>query len=189
MTLYSTHKDKIDDFDLIVADNVIMYTNRVSEEELNKYGYFYVQYLNAHDRRFYLSEENKGIVDGKYLVWYTKIERPLAEVKDQLKAKVKEIFISESKRPRVDTGLGYSIDGSREDLENFNIGKKRGFPFIKDVDGMDHPATTAEYDAAITAIEDYGMFLLQKKWNSEADIENLKTIDECIAFDLSLGTI
>ena len=99
---------------------------------------------------------------------------PAPKTLDQLKADkiqaLSDSFNAKSIRPRVDTGLGYFVDGSYTDLENFKIGQEFALPTIKDADGNSHPASASDYDQVILAIKQHGISLYQWKWAKEQEI-------------------
>ncbi|MEW5832135.1 MAG: hypothetical protein AB1763_04795 [Campylobacterota bacterium] len=96
--------------------------------------------------------------------------KTLDQLKDDKLQELRDAFNSKSLRPRVDTGLGYYVDGSYADLRNFEIGQEFGLQFIKDADGADHPATAGDYDLVIAAIKQHGLDLYQWKWAKGQEI-------------------
>lgn len=96
---------------------------------------------------------------------------------------LKATFLTNIERPTVDTGLGYTIDGGRSDLGNFEVGKEFGVPFIKGSDGVNHPATASDYDACILAIKSKGMELYSIKWGKEEEIKAFTTLGQCIDYE------
>lgn len=87
-------------------------------------------------------------------------------------------FESKTLRPRVEViSLGYFVDGSRTDLDNFKNGRDLLYPFIKDADNVPHPATISDYDAVIRAIQENGAELIGWNWAKKSEINQI-TIDE-----------
>ena len=55
------------------------------------------------------------------------------------KQKLKELFIKKSTKPAVDTGLGFSVDGGRINLEDFQTGLAMNFLTIRDASNATFP--------------------------------------------------
>jgi hypothetical protein len=79
-------------------------------------------------------------------------------------AELKVNFEEASKRPRVDTGLGFFVDGGYSDLTNFQIGKELGLLVIKDADNIEHSIAIEDYDTILSAIKTKGLSLIQSNW-------------------------
>jgi hypothetical protein len=81
-----------------------------------------------------------------------------------------------SKRPIVDTGLGFSVQGGAEDLASFKVGKDQGLLTVRDVDNVNHTLSSIDdYDDIISAIEAENVRLLQAKWDFKAALEAIDT--------------
>lgn len=104
-------------------------------------------------------------------------------LKDRLKQKNSQEFKTKIARPRVATGLGFDVDGSYQDLQNFQVGKEFGILEIKDADGNIHSISLEDYDTIITAIKAKGLELYKAKWVAEAEIDALTTMEEIIAWE------
>lgn len=83
-----------------------------------------------------------------------------------------------SGRPAVDTGLGFSVDGGRDDLQNFEGGKVLGLTTIRDVDNATHTITVGDWDTIITAVRTHALQIYQAKWDYEAAVNAATSIED-----------
>lgn len=104
-------------------------------------------------------------------------------LKDRLKQKNSQEFKNKMQRPRVATGLGFDVDGSYQDLQNFIVGKEFGVLDVKDADGNVHTIAIEDYDTIVNAIKAKGLELYKAKWVAEAEIDALTTMEEIIAWE------
>jgi hypothetical protein len=110
---------------------------------------------------------------------YTLSEKSLRYYKDERIREARVIREAEfSARPQVDTGLGFSVDGSAADLRNFEIGKRLGLLFVKDADGASQTIISNDWDTIINAVSINGLSILQKYWDYKEDIANCTSLDE-----------
>jgi len=86
---------------------------------------------------------------------------------------LKSNFEAATKRPSVNTTLGFNVDGGREDLENFQIGKDLGLLKVVDVDGVSHDIVLDDYDVIINAIKTTGLAFMQSKWDLKAELNGI----------------
>ena len=70
-------------------------------------------------------------------------------------------------RPRVDTGLGFAVDGGYEDVENLKVGRAMGLTTVKDADNVMQTITLDQWDTIIGAAQAKGLSLYQAKWQTE----------------------
>jgi len=183
MKLYNSNIDRIEQLQIIHTEDSTLYVDKIAEEQLNELGYYKVEYQGQPSRRYYSAVENRGIVGNKFIIGYTATEKPISEVREAMLIDLKEAFSGYSERPKVDTGLGYFVDGGRNDLTNFQIGKEFGFPAVKDANGDMQPITVEQYDTIITAIKAKGVSLYQVKWSKEDEIKALETVADCILYE------
>ena len=134
------------------------------------------------DRRYYDIEE---VVDyTTATVRYTETPKAVGDVQARMLRDLSTVFAAKkSERPVVDTGLGFSVDGGREDIDNMEIGQKHGLPQVRGADDLWYAVSTADYDTIISAIELNGIKLFQTKWSKEATVSAFTTLDECIAYE------
>ena len=183
MKLYNQSKNKIENIKVHRDENGSHYVDKLSVEQLNQLGLYPVEYTGVPSRRYYTYNKTEGIVGTKYVIGYTQVDKPIEQVREAMLKDLSEAFEGYIKRPRIITELGYPIDGSRTDLENFEIGKEFNFPTIKDADGVDHVANVGDYDTIIQAIKLKGISLYQAKWAKEGEINSLLTVADCILYE------
>jgi len=185
MKIYNNNLGKVEELaPTILCGNVHKFTNKMTEEELNSWGYYKIVYNTYPDRRYYVTSINTGIVDGKYVVSYTTADKPLDAVKSRILKEVSESFKQVSERPSVYVeSLDITVDGSRMDMGNFEIGKKHGITSIKDANGNTHTIDDAGYDAILYAIEQNGLNLYFSKWDKESAIKALNTLEDLIIYE------
>lgn len=86
------------------------------------------------------------------------------------------VFKQYTNRPIVEVTLSdgvtiITVDGGRDDLDNFQIGKDLQTPFI--VDSNNNTITidpTLDYDLILTAIKNKGLQYMQAKWDAKAAV-------------------
>jgi len=186
MRMYNKNTNKIENLPktIVLKNGVLAFTKKLSIEKLNDNGYFEINISSKLNKNYYKSIEHKELINNIYTITYTAEDLPLEQVKKRMKAKVSKSFKDVFARPRVDTGLGFFVDGLRDDILNFKDGKELGVEIIFDADGNKHENITPEnYDTIIKAIKIYGLNAYKEKWGTLEEIKNLKNIDECILFE------
>lgn len=168
---------------MVKIDGANMYFGKLTTEQRNSAGYYDVEYKSMPNRKYYTAEKIGTLVDNVYVVDYIKTDKPMDSVKGKMLKDLKDTFTKKSERPKVDTGLGYYVDGSYKDLENFKTGLEFGLLLIKDCDGVNHNATADDYSTIIQAIKAKGIELYHTKWTKEAEINSLATIEDCILYE------
>ena len=183
--MYNLAQDKIVELprQLVIANGSTVLTSSLTEAELNAEGYYKVQYNSQPNRRYYTSVESKLLVGNAYTATYTPVDKPLADVKVLLKSSIKERFLDKEANPIVDTGLGFSVNGGRKNIEDFKVGQKYSFPSVKASDNIFYPITNTDYDTIVTALEMNGILLYQTKWAKEAEVEALLTVADCELYE------
>jgi len=109
----------------------------------------------------------------------------LEEKKIEKKVHLKGLFNAKATRPRVDTTLGFFVDGSAKDLTNLENGQKLGVPFVKDADGEKHDIELSDWDTILQKIREHGLTLFNEKWQWEAEIDACQTAEELDAIDVA----
>lgn len=182
MILYNLLTNRIENISYI-ENNGIKYVSKITEQELNADKYYKVNYGEKPNRRYYSFIESKELLDNIYQISYVSVDNDI-DVMCTVMLKDLSIYFKEiSERPRVDTGLGYFVDGSRLDKENFITGQKYSLPTIKDADGIFQDVTNEDYNIIIQKIEENGLYLYQTKWTKEQEILALTTITECVLYE------
>lgn len=154
------------------------------ESILNTLGIYKAIVVNSTaDKRYYNISES--IDYNTATISYVATEKSPEEVKVRMVKSIKDTFMTNQKDPVVDTGLGFSVDGSYESVKNFEIGKKYTLPSVKASDNTFHNVTDADYDTIISAIEVFGVTLFQIKWTKESEVQAMTTLDELKAYEKS----
>jgi hypothetical protein len=110
---------------------------------------------------------------------YTLTDKSLKYYKDEKILEAKKLRdIEAAARPPVDTGLGFSVDGSATDLDYFEIGKLLDMIFVIDSDGESQPIILADWETILNAVAVYRLSILQKYWTHKTAIEAATTLSE-----------
>jgi hypothetical protein len=129
-------------------------------------------------------EDGLEVRDGVVYMNY-KVVSNHDDAKAKKKMKLKGLFSAKVSRPVIDTSLGFSVDGSKDDLANFEIAKSLNLDFVKDADGKIHQIELSDWDVIITAIKQKGVSLFQEKWEIETQIDACTTTQELADLDIS----
>ena len=185
MKIYNQITDKIEELPKEINDNGIVKLSKIlSDEDKIRLGYCPIKYLPKPDQRYYTYTENKEIVENIYTISYIPVERDLDIVKKEMIQRLSDSFKKVTKRPKVPTSLGFTVDGGREDLQNFELGKKYQIESVVDAGDQVHTISPeTDYDTIITEIELYGINLWQKKQLKKQTIMGFTTIQECIDYE------
>jgi len=89
---------------------------------------------------------------------------------------LKEKFNVVSLRPRVDTSLGFAVDGSHADLLNFQVGHDLGVLTVRDADNISHEVELSDYAGIILSIKQKGLSLISQNWDFK-DLINSVDLD------------
>jgi len=90
------------------------------------------------------------------------------DLKKEIKKKeIKKIFGQKIKKPIVDTGLGFSVDGGRDNLQDFQGGLSIGYYKVKGADNIIRDVTKEDMELIIQKIQLRGLMLYQRKWELE----------------------
>ena len=98
--------------------------------------------------------------------------------KEDKTQKIREAFLDASKRPQVDSTLGYSIDGGYQDLQNFQSAKALGATEIRDAMNVTQTVTNSDLELIILKIQENGILMYQQKWNLEVQIDQAVILDD-----------
>jgi hypothetical protein len=102
---------------------------------------------------------------------------------EQLKAYTNKMLAS---RPRVDSTLGFFVDGGAQDLSNFEQGKALGVLLLKDADNVMRTITAPDWDIILNAIRTTGLSILNNKWTKEVAIDTCTTEAEVSAISIEM---
>lgn len=94
-----------------------------------------------------------------------------------------------SSKPRVDTGLGFFVDGGRDNKDDFKskweLMSDSDTTTVKDADNNFHPNITKNQMETIwKSIVFNGETILREKWNLENAIKSAATIEELEAIGI-----
>ena len=183
MRLYNSTTQKIEELKTITIDGVLAYVDKLSNAKLVVQGYYRVAYDKKPDVRYYNYSES-GSVDGEfYTTHYTPIEKELDEVKARMKADVKGVLEAKGLKPIVDTRLGFSVDGGRANLQDFESGLAMGVLTVRASDNTMHEVTIEQMQGIINAIRANGLSLYQTKWAKETQIDALADVEACKIYE------
>jgi hypothetical protein len=113
------------------------------------------------------------------------LDNILPDLKETLTAEVKASFARKAKRPIVDTGLGYSVNGGYDDLADFQIGREVALPMIRAEDNEFYDVDDAGYATILLAIKVNSLRLKQAKWSHLEAIDALTSVSEVVEYDIS----
>lgn len=102
----------------------------------------------------------------------------LDELKAVKLAEVKEKYLSIRSDPKADTGLGFYVNSSYENLVDFQVGLDAGLLVVRDYNNQYQTVTLVEMQQIVDAIKAFGLSLKQNKWTLESAVEaaDLSTI-------------
>lgn len=80
-------------------------------------------------------------------------------------------------RPEVDTGLGFSVQGGYQDLQNLEGARDLGMTYVRASDNQSHAVTPEQWVTVITAVKANAAQQFQRKWNIESEIKNAPDFD------------
>ena len=183
MRLYNSTTQKIEELKTITVEGVLVYVSKLSNAELVAYGYYRVAYDAKPDERYYDYEQSGSIEDEFYTTHYTPIEKELDGVKARMKAELKGVFEAKGLKPVVDTGLGFSVDGGRANLQDFESGLAMGVLTVRASDNTMHEVTAEQMQGIINAIRASGLSLYQTKWTKESQIDALADVEACKLYE------
>jgi len=150
-----------------------------NEPKLNEIGIYSLTIEPYPDHIFYTYEE---VLEGTTLK-RNPIPKPIEDIKETFLSRLGNNFKEMTRRPKVPTELGFTVDGGREDLQNFELGKKYQIDVVVDADDAVHTINPeTDYDTIISNIELYGISLWQKKQQKKAEINALETLEDCIDY-------
>ena len=183
MRLYNSTTQKIEELKTITIDGVLVYVDKLSNAQLVEQGYYRVAYDAKPDSRYYNYSES-GSIDGEfYTTHYTPVAKELSDVKARMKSDVKGVFEAKGLKPTVDTGLGFSVDGGRANLQDFESGLAMGVLSVRASCNTMHDVTAEQMQGIINAIRANGLSLYQTKWTKEAEIDNLADVEACKLYE------
>jgi len=91
---------------------------------------------------------------------------------------IKQDFENAGIRPRVDTTLGYDVDGGYRDLTNYKNARDLGVTQVKDADNNMQDVTDTDLETIVQKIKTNGLSLYHHKWDLENQVNETTTIEE-----------
>jgi len=184
MKMFNETTSKVEELPKLVNVNgVNKYSSKLSQEQLAELGYFKIVKESKPSREYYTSKEVGEVVDGVYKVTYETTEKPLEQLVKGLLTKVSKSFKEASNRPAIDSGLGFKIDGSLDDMQRFEIGRELEIDVVIDAFGQPHSIELEDYATMILAIKTSGLKLFRQKWSKEAEIKAFESIEDVINYE------
>lgn len=155
-----------------------------SDEVLNSKGFYEIQENYTATQADTVIE--KGVLfNNGVATLNVEITTDINKAKELKKEAIKPLFKAATFRPRIDTTLGFSVDGSKDDLVNLENAQKLGVDFVKDADGVTHKIdATTDWDTILNAVRQYGLALYKEKWELENSVDACTTVDELNAISL-----
>ena len=131
--------------------NGIANFHKKSDAELKEHGWYPCN-VTGYDREREIRIENSKDIsfDGDTItVTYNVYSKTNTDIVNEKKKVLSRLFKEAAKRPAVDTGLGFSVDGGPLDLMNFEAGRDIGLTTVKSSDNVLHEVTATELDTII----------------------------------------
>lgn len=183
MRLYDSETKTVKEVKTFVKDGMLLYANKLTNAQLVESGYYRVAYNSKPDARYFTYTE-EGVVEGEfYTTSYVPVAKELSGVKARMKSDVKGVFEAKGLKPIVDTGLGFSVDGGRGNLQDFESGLAIGVLTVRASDNTMHEVTAEQMQGIINAIRASGLSLYQAKWTKESQIDALADIEACKLYE------
>ena len=183
MKLFNQNKDKVENKKTITTVNGTMYVNKLTEEQLNSFGYHLIEYQSVPNRRYYTSKKSSSLVGNKFIVGYTSVEKPLEEVIGLMVKDWGEVASKKEADPILTTTLGITVRAGREDLDSFERGAKRNKTSMRDYQGVEHTIAPNDMAKIAQEIEDAGEVLFDLKFAKLDEIRVLTSLAECMAYE------
>lgn len=86
-------------------------------------------------------------------------------------------------RPIVDTGLGFSVQGGYQDLQNLESARDLGMTYVRASDNQSHSVTPEQWETVITTVKANAAQRFQRKWNIESEIKAAPDLNTLRAID------
>ena len=107
--------------------------------------------------------------------------------KEDKLARLKQLMNPMLDRQPIDTGLGYSVDGSKDDLFNYLMAKQISSPVVRDSNNVMQSVTIQDWDAIISAVAVQSSSAFAIKWEYSERINACKTVAVVDAIDIDIG--
>lgn len=181
--LYNQNVDIIAKYKTITTVDGTLYVNKLTDEQLNSYGYFKVEYSSMPNRRYYTATLTRGVVGNKFVIGYTAVEKSIGDIKASM---IKDLFErgeQKENEAKVDTGLGFKVEGNNRALQAYTLGAKKGITRVRDENFMPHDVTVPEVNQILSDIEDNLVAIFNAKEDKFDEILALPTVQACIDYE------
>ena len=183
MKLYNQNTGKVENLKLIMLNGAHMYTDKLTDVQLNDAGYFKLRKESPPARRYYTSKVVNAIVGTEYVTSYTAVNKDVEVIKALMIKDLLEAADKLSMNATLNTSLGFTVKATRNDLDSFERGSKRGILEVRDDKGGKHTVTKQEIDQIAIDIETQGLLLFETKWAKFDEIQLFTTIAECTLYE------
>ena len=153
MKLYNIHMDAIGKYNTIINAGTTYIVNKLSEMQLNALGYYNIVSESPHNRRYYINTQTKSLVDNKYTIGYTFIEKTLFDVQLLMLSDLRIVYEEKVLRPLIDTGLGYNVFGGQLDVIEMQDAKDNAETTIIDSDNNEQTVDGTIYTTIGNAVK------------------------------------
>jgi len=179
MKYYNNNTQKVEDLPrTVLLGKFRKYTNKLTDEELIKAGYFRIKDTTNIDTYFYKPGKiSYKIVDGRAIKIVEQVELPLDVIKNKFKKDIKKQYL-QNNRFKVDSTLGYYVDCSKEDLENLQLIKDLNLDTIKTADNTFETLQDGDIDIILNIVKKALVNKIHNKWDKESKVNNCKSINE-----------
>lgn len=184
MKLYNQKTGKIENKKFIL-DKGSHYVNKLTEDQLNGFGYYLVEYPSKPSRRYYEVTKNESLTGNKYVVGYTVIDRPLDQIKSKMISDLFAAGEAYENTATIDTGLGFEVEASPRALQAYSLGSKKSKTKVRDKNFQGKNVRTKEIDDIVIMIEDKLVEIFEIKETKFDEIMLLNTAGECEAYERS----
>jgi len=111
----------------------------------------------------------------------------LSEQKNKLLEELNELFLRKTKRPKIETAGGFTIDGGKDDIRNFEIGLELGLTTIRGGDDENYTVSAQDIEDIILLIKTKGILFYQNKWALKDAIKAASDQSELDAVNINDG--
>ena len=179
MKLYNIDNGKVENIKVIATIDGTLYVGKLTEKQLNMYGYYHLVIVSPPDRRYYTYTETRSLVGYKYIISFTLIDNDISTVISAMLRDLDETAARYEATEVLDTTLGIKVNATMNDLIKFERGQGRGMTEVRDINGDKHTVTPQQMGAIAVEIETNGLLRFQTKWDKFDLIKTFTTVQEC----------
>ena len=183
MKLYNIHMDAIGKYNRIINAGTTYIVNKLSEMQLNALGYYNIVSESPHNRRYYINTQTKSLIDNKYTIGYTFIEKTLFDIQLLMLSDLRIVYEEKVLRPLIDTGLGYNVFGGQLDVIEMQDAKDNAETTIIDSDSNEQTVDGTIYTTIANAVKSKRNMLRVAGKTKVSEVKALATVAECINYE------